>query len=105
MVLHQLLRRFALPATAAYLLHWGLWALVSETEQIILSELTRILTWIADHSPTGFPRVEGVYWSAWVVAADAALEGLLPIAVGLLIGWWVLRKKGRIHSSSSSFKQ
>ncbi len=95
MALHRLLRRFVLSAIAAYLLHWGVWVLIFEAEQIILSEVTKVLTWVADHSPAGFLRTEGVYWSARVVAADAASEGFLPIVLGLLIGWWLLRRKKR----------
>lgn len=95
MLLRPLLRKFAVPAIAAYLLHWGAWTLVFEMEQIIQSELTKIITWMGDHSPVGFPRVEGVSWSARLVATEAASEGLLPIALGLLIGWWVLSRSGR----------
>lgn len=90
-----LLRRFAGSIVAVYFLRWGVWALVVEVEQILMSMATTALTWIADHTPAGFPRVEGVYWSTRLLAWEVALDGLVPIAIGLIIGWSILRRRRR----------
>ena len=89
------IRRFICPVIAAYLLNLGVWSLVLQAEQVVLSEITKFLTWAADHSPAGFPRVEGTTWSARMMALQMIFYGLLPIALGLLLGWWVLNKKRR----------
>ncbi len=94
-VIKPLVRRFAGPVIAAYLLHWGIWTFVFDAVEILMSMLTRILTWLADHSPAGFPRVEREFWFARYLAAQTAWYGLLPIALGLVVGWLIFRGKNR----------
>ena len=96
--LKPLIRRFAGPAIAAYLLHWGLWSLVMEAEQVILSALTRTLNWVADHFLGGFPRVETAFWSARLLVVEVCTWGFIPILLGLLLGWWLMHRKRRLQS-------
>jgi hypothetical protein len=100
MALKPLFMRFAGPVIAAYLLHWGVWWLIQEAATLTMFALTTSLNWIADHSRGGFPRVEGVYLSARLLAWETASDGLLPIALGLLIGWCVLHRKRGIQSAA-----
>lgn len=92
------IRRFAGAAVAAYFLHWGAWALVLEAETVIMSALTRTLNWIADHSLGASHHIETVSWSARLVAADACVWGLIPIVLGLVIGWWVVQRKRSVQT-------
>jgi uncharacterized membrane protein YqjE len=86
-----LAQRFIGPIIAAYLLHWGVWSLVAEAEQVVMSLLTRIFNFLADMSRAA--HIEIATWSPRLIAADATTYGLLPIVLGLLVGFWILQRK------------
>jgi len=93
MTLKPLVLRFLGPVLAVYLLHWGIWWLVLQADQIVMSDLTRSFNWVADL--TGAAHIEVAAWSGRLVAVETASESLLPIALGLLIGWVVLVRRRR----------
>jgi hypothetical protein len=100
MPLPVLIRRFAVPVIAVYLLHWGAWALVGEGTQVIMSLLTGALTWFAGTFPVGFPEVERAIWSGKFLALEAAWYGIAPILAGVLTAsfvWW--SKNRRSHNT------
>jgi hypothetical protein len=100
MPLKGLFMRFAAPAIAAYLVHWGVWWLIHEAATIMMFVPTTILNWLADVTPAEFLRVEGVHLSGRLLASEAVSDGLLPIALGLLSAWLVWRR--RTHSTDNA---
>ncbi len=91
-----LLRRWALPVIAAWLLHMGLWMLiVSLAGPLTMSVLTKTLNWFIEHfTAKGWP-IEEVASPLRFTAYQVA-DGIAPILIGLLIGFWALRRKTRI---------
>jgi hypothetical protein len=89
-----------MPVLAAYLLHWGVWAVEAEAEQVVMSVLTKALNWFGDHSLANFARIEEATWSARYLAEEALTFGLVPIVLGLLLGWWVLRRNRKASQSA-----
>jgi hypothetical protein len=95
-----LIRRWALPIIAAWLLHMGVWMfIVSVAEPPILSILTKTVNWFIELFTARAWPIEELSWSSRFTAYQTS-ESLIPILVGLLIGWWVLRRKTRISHES-----
>jgi len=92
-------RRFIGPVIAAYLLHWGIWALTLQVEQIVMSALTRIFNFLGDIFGTA--HIEAAMWSVRLNAGNAVAYGLLPVAIGLLAGFWVLQRKRKLLRTTS----
>lgn len=91
-------RRFVGPVIAVYLLHWGLWSLVTDLTQIAMSGITQAFNWFADLFGVG--RIETAAWSLRWLASEGTSWGLLPIALGLLVAWVVFMRKQQQHSTS-----
>lgn len=90
-----LIRRFAAPVIAAWLLHMGVWWLiVFEAEPFALSVLTKTVNWFIDHFTARAWPIEEMSLPSRFMAYQTA-EGVVPIFAGLLIGWWVLRRKAK----------
>lgn len=87
-------RRFAGPVIAAYLLHWGMWTLLLTGTQVLLAFLTGSVNWLA----ALFGQFSVVEQETFLFRPlpGELLEGIVPIVVGLLVGWWVLYRKGSI---------
>ena len=86
-----LFRRFAPAVVAAYLLHWGLLDLLFVVDQFVMSALTKTVSWLALAIFHNFSFVEvGV---AWRYLLQQVLIGVVPIFLGLLVGWWMLRRR------------
>jgi hypothetical protein len=103
MTLKPLVLRFLGPVLAVYLLHWGIWWLVLEADQIVMSGLTKSFNWAADF--TAAAHIEVATWSASLLATEAGSEALLPIVLGLLIGWVVLNRRKRRRPADRYTKQ
>jgi len=87
-----LFRRFAPVVIAAYLMHWGVWDLLFVADQVVLSALTKTINWLAlgmfgIFDLVGEEGVSGRYLPQQI------LIGIVPIIVGLLVGWWVWRRR------------
>jgi hypothetical protein len=95
-----LLRRWAPPVIAAWLLHLGAWSIIRfVAEPSVMSLLARTLNWFIEHfTAKGWP-IEQVPWPSRFTAYQMA-DDIVPIVIGLLIGWWVLRRKTRIARES-----
>lgn len=90
-----LLKRFAPPMIAAWLLHLGVWMLiVSEAEPSVMSVLTRTVNWFGELFTGGSWQIEEMFWPSRFVASEI-WESVVLIFTGLLIGWWVLRRKAK----------
>jgi len=89
---NPMVRRFAGPVLAAWLIFIGLWMILDEAEQVVLSLLTKTLNWMGDHIITSSPRIEEASVSARYLLLWIA-EALVPIIFGLLVGWWILRMR------------
>jgi hypothetical protein len=78
---------------AACLLHMGLWMLiVSVAEPSAMSVLTKTVNWFIERFTTKAWPIEEMSWPPRFVAYQMA-QGIVPIFVGLMIGWWILRRK------------
>ncbi|MGA8443491.1 MAG: hypothetical protein WB762_07855 [Candidatus Sulfotelmatobacter sp.] len=95
-----LIRRWAAPVIAAWLLHLGAWSIIGRVaEPSVMSVLTNTLNWLIQHfTAKGWP-IEEVSWPSRFIAYQMS-ESLIPILVGLLIGWGLLRRKRRISRQS-----
>jgi hypothetical protein len=90
-----LAKRFAAPVIAAWLLHLGVWMLiVSVAEPSLMSVLTRTVNWFGELLAGGSWRIEEASWPSRFVAFEIG-ESIVPIFIGLLIGWWVLWRKAK----------
>lgn len=90
-----LVKRFAAPVIAAWLLHLGVWMLiVFVAEPSVMSVLTRTVNWFSELLAGGSWRIEDVSWPSRFVAFEIG-ESIVPIFIGLLMGWWVLRRKAK----------
>ncbi|HKI26649.1 MAG TPA: hypothetical protein VKA07_10010 [Candidatus Sulfotelmatobacter sp.] len=87
-------RRFICPVIAAYLLHWGVWSLVIVAAQAVMAGLTGTINWFAGHLFGGLSVIEGARVSARFLPLQIA-DGIIPIILGLLAGWFVWRRKRR----------
>jgi len=95
-----LLRRWPPSVIAAWLLHLGLWMLiVSVAEPLTMSVLTKTLNWFVERFTARAWPIEEVSWPSSFTAYRMA-DGIVPILIGLLIGWWVLRRKTTIARKS-----
>ncbi|MGB8731816.1 MAG: hypothetical protein WCC99_11270 [Candidatus Sulfotelmatobacter sp.] len=95
-----LIRRWAPPIIAAWLLHMGVWMfIVSVAEPPVLSMFTKIVNWFIELFTARAWPIEELSWSSRFTAYQTA-ESLIPIFVGLLIGWWVLRRNTGIRQQS-----
>jgi hypothetical protein len=87
-----LVRRFAAPVVAAYLLHWGVWMLLLVAEQVVMAGLTQSVNWVATEFFGKFAFIE-----EWTVSTHflpiQVSEGVIPIAAGLLVGYWTMCRK------------
>ena len=90
-----LMRRFAAPALAAWLLYFGAWLVLFAIEQPVMALLTQTLGWVIDHSPFNFGPVEKTGSSIQLFALNIA-EGVVLIFLGLLVGLWVVHRKKKI---------
>ena len=89
-----LLKRFAIPVIAAWLIYLGAFSVVFTVSQPILSSLLGIVNWYTQHfRPTG-NLVEEAWWNFPLWFKEIA-EGLIPIVLGLLLGLWALARKRR----------
>jgi len=86
-----LVQRFAGPVIAAYLLHLGLWLLFFVGWQLVMAVLTRAVNWFAEMFGQ-FSVVEREGVLVRLLPGQLA-EGIVPIIFGLLVGWWVFRKR------------
>ena len=87
-----LVRRFAAPVLAAYLLHWGVWALLLVADEVVLSALTTTVNWLAFVLFRQFSVVEREAVLLRPLLGELA-GGIVPIILGLLVGWWVFRRQ------------
>jgi hypothetical protein len=87
-----LARRFAVPVFAVWLLHAGVWIAIIAASQPILSGLLRISNWYVQHFLPTSNLIEEISWSMYFTFGEIA-EGIIPIVLGLLLGFWVLRRK------------
>ncbi len=95
-----LLRRWAPPVIAAFLLHLGLWMLiVSVAEPSVMSMLTKTLNWFIEHFTAKAWPIEEVAWPLRFTAYQMA-DGIATILIGLLIGLWAHRRKTRSAPTS-----
>jgi len=87
-----LVRRFAGPVIAAYLLHMGMWLLLLTGTQVVLALLTRTVNWLALALFHQFSAVEQeeVLWRP--LPGELAYT-IVPIILGLLVGWWVWHRR------------
>ena len=86
-----LFRRFAPAVVAAYLLHWGVWALLLVVDQMVLWALTATVDWSALLlGQFSAVEQEEVLWRA--LPAEVA-DGIVPLILGLLVGWWVWNRR------------
>jgi hypothetical protein len=90
-----LFRRFAGPVIAAYLLHLGMWLLLLTGTQVVLALLTRTVNWLAMALFRQFSAVEQEEVFLRPLAGELAY-GIVPIILGLLVGWWVWHRRRRI---------
>lgn len=94
-----LVRRFAAPVVAAWLLHMGIWYfVVFVAEPSAKSLLTKTVNWFIEHFSAAWP-IEEMSWSPRLLAYQMP-EVIIPLVVGLLIGWCVLRRKAKIPKES-----
>jgi len=91
-----LFRRFAPAVVAAYLLNWGVWDLLFVAEQLVMSALTKTINWLALGMFGVFDLVEEEGVSGRYLPQQI-LIGVVPIVFGLLIGWWVFRRRRNIQ--------
>ena len=84
--------RFAAPILAAYLLHWGVLALLFIAEDVVMAALTKTVNWVASSMFASFWSIEEETLSVRLLPAPLA-DGIPPLVLGLLIGWWVLRRR------------
>ena len=93
-----LVRRFAGPVIAVYLLNLGVWLLLLVVTQFVMFIITKAVNGFAELLGS-FSFVEGVAVSARFLPMQLA-DGVVPIILGLLVGWWVWRRKTIILRSS-----
>jgi len=87
-----LFRRFAPAVIAVYLMHWGVWELLFVAEQLVMAALTRTINWVALTMFHSFSSVWEEVVSGKYLLQQVAI-GVVPIILGLLVGWWVLRRR------------
>ena len=87
-----LFRRFAPAVIAAYLLHWGIWALLLVMDQVVLWALTTTVNWLALVLFRQFSVIEQEAVLLRPLPRELAY-GIVPIILGLLVGWWVWRRR------------
>ena len=83
--------RFAGPALAAWLLHWGVWIILFAIEQPVMVLLTQTVGWVVDHFPVYLAPVEKTGSSIQLFAQSMA-EGVVLILLGIFVGLWVTRR-------------
>jgi len=95
-----LVRRFAAPVIAAWLLHMGVWWFIFfVADPSIMSVLTKTVNWLTEHfSATAWP-IEEMFWSPDFMAYQMP-EVIVPIIAGLMIGWLVFRRRQRTPKAS-----
>ena len=94
----MLFRRLAPAIVAAYLLHWGVLDLLFVVDQVVLSALTKTVSWLALAIFHNFSFVEvGV---AWRYLLPQIAIGVVPLILGLLVGWWVWRRRRKTQQQS-----
>jgi len=86
-----LCRRLAPAIVAAYLMHWGVLDLLFVVDQVVLSALTKTVSWLALAIFHNFSFVEVDV--AWRYLLPQIAIGVVPIFLGLLVGWWMLRRR------------
>jgi hypothetical protein len=86
-----LFRRFAPAIVAAYLMHWGVWALLFVVDQMVLWALTATVDWSALLLGQ-FSAVERETVLLRPLPGELA-EGIVPLILGLLVGWWLRRRR------------
>jgi hypothetical protein len=86
-----LVRRFALPIVAAWLLCEGIWLIVLTLTQPIHLVLMEVANWYVKHFTAG----SSLYETSWYLsfAVGHIVEGLIPLALGLLLGFWIRHKR------------
>ncbi len=90
----SLARRFAIPMFSVWLIHAGIWTALIAASQPILSGLLRISNWyVQRYLPTG-NLVEEIPWNVYFTMGSI-VEDTIPIILGLLLGFWVLRRKAK----------
>jgi hypothetical protein len=95
-----LIRRFAAPVICAWLLHMGIWLFIAlVAEPSVMSILTKTVNWFTLHFTARAWPIEEMSWPSRLTAFEIA-EGFVPILIGLMIGWLVLRRKARIPKAS-----
>jgi hypothetical protein len=95
-----LVRRFAAPVIAAWLLHMGIWwFIVFVAEPSVMSALTKMANWLILHFTARAWPIEELSWPSLLTAYQMP-EVILPVIVGLIIGWWVLRRNVKIPKES-----
>ena len=96
--LKPLAQRFAGPVIAAYLLYLGVWLLLFVGTQVVMALLTGTVNWVFELFGQ-FAVVEREAVLLRLLPGELA-EGIVPIIAGLLVGWWVLRRKQKIVRTS-----
>jgi hypothetical protein len=71
------------------------WLVLFAIEQQVMSFLTQTLGWLVDHLPANLGPVEKTGSSIELLAQNMA-EGAVLILLGLLVGLWVVHRKGKI---------
>jgi hypothetical protein len=95
-----LVRRFAAPVIAAWLLHLGVWwFIVFVAEPSVMSVLTKTLNWLIEHFSARTRLIEEMFWSSRSMAYEMP-NAIVPVIVGLAIGWWVFRRKAKTPKES-----
>jgi|SRR6185437_4642602 hypothetical protein len=93
-----LVRRFAVPIVSVWLLHMGIWMIVVILTQPLLSAIFGVVNWCIEHF-SGGNTLEYVSWSLSSTAVQIG-EGMIPVALGLLLGFSVLYRKRQKKASA-----
>ena len=96
----SLVRRFAAPVVAAWLLHMGVWFfIVFVAEPSVMSVLTKTVNWLILHFNARAWPIEEMSWPSLLTAYQMP-EVIVPISVGLMMGWLVFHRKQRTPKPS-----
>lgn len=86
-------KRFILPAIAVLLLHTGIWLIiVFNLTTPVMSGVSKSINWILEQFYAGNGRIVETDWMIKYTTTEGA-EGLLAIALGILVGAFVLRSQ------------
>jgi hypothetical protein len=83
--LKPLVRRFAAPVIAAWLLHMGIWwFIVFVVQPSLMSVLTKTVNWLILHLTAGAWPIEEKSWPSLLTAYQMP-EVIVPVIVGLMM--------------------